>query len=400
MSDQVLRAPSGELTLRRVPESKMPLRAWDRADQLLIDLVEGRNGEEFSANPDDAVLVVGDSFGALACALARFDPMVCIESAAGREALAQNLVRNDLDDLQPCSMLDLGDARSSNSGFDLVILRVPKSVAELRDLLHRLRPHLRANGRVLAAGMDKHLPPSVEGVLEEVIGPSTRHLATGRARHFSARFEPDQTPGENPWPIRWRAHGSTLINHGGGFSAKDVDSGTNFLLTTVADFSEHVLDTDGAAQVVDLGCGNGIVGLRVAQDFIKADALVEVAAVDDSFLAIDATEQSWEASTVRPKAMLQLHHAHRLAEVIAPESVGLIVVNPPFHSDRVITDETAWSMFVDAHRTLIDGGALIVVGNRHLAYHAKLAKIFGEVEVLGANNRFVVHRAIRAPRNR
>lgn len=394
MAEHVLDLGTRQLRLARTPQSET-LQAWDRADRLLIDLVTGVQGDDFTIAPDDKVLIVGDRFGALTCALSDVDPVVCIESAAGRDALQNNLARNDCEAVRFGSLLDIDEIAATNGGFDLVVMRVPKSVSELRDSLFRIRPGLAKSARVLLGGMDKHLPGAVAEVLSEVIGPSVRHRATGRARHFGAKVDPSLAVGENPWPQTWRAHGATLVNHGGGFSPGALDIGTDFLLEGVKDFSSLVDSGDSDLSVVDLGAGNGIVGLRIASDFAGSGRRLDVISIDDSALAIDATRQSWEASVVGSHATMQTHHHHRLAQVVPKQSVDLIVVNPPFHVDRVVGDEVAWSMFVDARRSLVVGGALVVVGNRHLAYHAKLSKIFGNVETLAANKRFVVHLARR-----
>lgn len=52
-------------------------------------------------------------------------------------------------------------------------------------------------------------------------------------------------------------------------------------------------------------------------------------------------------------------------------------------------------MFVEARKALCSGGALYVVGNRHLGYHEKLKRIFGNSETVGSNPKFVVLRAVR-----
>lgn len=401
MTEVTFAPPSGELELQRVPEPmKAPLRAWDRADLLLVELLDGDHGGLGAIDPDDSLLIVGDGFGALSCALRSHDPVVSMESAAGREALAANLEANGLDALTPVSILELGDDGAADRRFDLVVLKIPKSIAELRDALFRIRPLLAPDARFIAAAMDKHIPESVEQVLAEVVGPTTRCLATGRARHFETTFDPKLKVGKNPWPATWRAYGATLVNHGGGFSPSAIDAGTNFLLRTVENFTSHMdrVPHGSPMRIVDLGCGNGIVGLSAAVDIAAEFGPTEVVAVDDSALAIDATQRSWDATGVGSQITLNVHHTYRLAQVVDEASVHVVVVNPPFHVDTTIGDETAWAMFVDAHRVLVDGGLMIVVGNRHLAYHAKLAKIFGGAEVMGANNRFVVHQASRSSR--
>jgi 16S rRNA (guanine1207-N2)-methyltransferase len=80
---------------------------------------------------------------------------------------------------------------------------------------------------------------------------------------------------------------------------------------------------------------------------------------------------------------------------IADESADLVLNNPPFHQQNTVGDAIAWKMFVEARRVLIPGGELWVVGNRHLAYHASLKKLFGGCELIASNRKFVVLRAIK-----
>ena len=69
--------------------------------------------------------------------------------------------------------------------------------------------------------------------------------------------------------------------------------------------------------------------------------------------------------------------------------------NPPFHSHQATTDTTAWRMFTGARRVLRPGGEMWVVGNRHLGYHVKLRKVFGNSQLVASDPKFVVLKAIR-----
>lgn len=80
---------------------------------------------------------------------------------------------------------------------------------------------------------------------------------------------------------------------------------------------------------------------------------------------------------------------------IEAESVDLVINNPPFHSQRATSDHTAWGMFTGAKRALRPGGELWVIGNRHLGYHLKLRRLFGNCEVLASDPKFVLLRAVK-----
>lgn len=386
---ETLQSPFGDFALARVPErKKQPLRAWDAADEFVLNHLAAEPLSEGAS-----VVLVGDAFGALACALRNHDPVVVNESAAGAIAVGENLGRNKLAYLESYSILDL---ETLTEPIDCVVIKIPKSTSQLIDVLHRLRPHLHAETRIIGAAMAKHIHTSTIETFEAILGPTTTSLAEKKARLIHTTFDYALSPGRNPWPATWSTHGVTAINHGGGFSPSALDVGTRFLLDSINNFTELVPGTGEHVRVVDLGCGNGIIGLRAALHLTAADADFLIDAIDDSAIALAAAEASWEATLpgVAEERVAFRHH-HRLSEVVDKRSVDLVVVNPPFHEDRVVGDHTAWDMFTDAHKVLRPGGSLVVVGNRHLAYHAKLKKVFGMVETLASNKKFVLLQARR-----
>ncbi len=381
---ETLEVEGRNLQLTRVPKAgKRPLRAWDAADEYVISFV-GSQLAERGAELSPSVIVVGDAFGTISSVLDDYGPMIINESAAGREAIAVNRRRNGLEPIDVYSILDEVPAP-----VDVVIVKIPKSTAHLVETLHRLRPALTPDTLIVGAAMSKHIHSSTIETFEQLVGPTTTSLAKKKARLIHATFDREIDVAANPWPMTWKAHGNELVNHGGGFSPRSLDSGTGFLLDSLTDLEALTDGWDGVEplHLVDLGCGNGVVGLVLERRLAEAGIEAHVTAIDDSALAIAAATASWEK---RGSSNVALHHAHRMVEVCEPASVDLVVVNPPFHEDRVIGDEIAWSMFVDAHKALKPGGRLVVVGNRHLAYHAKLKKIFGSTANLGANSKFVV----------
>ena len=72
------------------------------------------------------------------------------------------------------------------------------------------------------------------------------------------------------------------------------------------------------------------------------------------------------------------------------ESMDLIVCNPPFHQQNTVGNQIAISMFKQSQRVLRKGGSLWVIGNRHLAYHVDLKKIFKNYNEIASNAKFVI----------
>jgi len=172
-----------------------------------------------------------------------------------------------------------------------------------------------------------------------------------------------------------------VVNRGGVFAAKSVDVGTRLLL-------DHLPSAE-SGRVVDLGCGNGIVGLTM----LKQNPSVEMVFIDASARAIDSARQSSEANGFGQS--VEFYQVDRLVNQLEARSVNVVVNNPPFHDERAVGDATAWDMFVDSYTVLRPGGELRVVGNQQLGYHTKLSKIFGNCRTVVSTKKFVVLSAMR-----
>ena len=372
--------PWGEPALTRFPEDPRDrLRAWDASDEYLL-----RHLAEEGVPLDGTVVVVGDRWGALVTALAAHRPVQITDSHLAREATRANLARAGV---EPGAVRLLTTQDPPPERIDVLLVRVPKSLALLEDQLLRLAPAVHAGTVVVGAGMVKEIHTSTLALFERILGPTRTSLAEKKARLIFCTPDPALERPGNPWPYVYTlpdgigpAAGGTVVNHAGVFCADRLDIGTRFFL-------RHLPEGRGR-RVVDLGCGNGVVGASVA----LADPDAEVLFVDESFQAVASAEATYRANGVSGHAEFRVGDG--LAGVPSG-SVDLVLNNPPFHSHQATTDATAWRMFTGARRALRPGGELWVIGNRHLGYHVKLRTLFGNSRLVASDPKFVVLKAVK-----
>ncbi|MEU9390151.1 methyltransferase [Streptomyces sp. NPDC048324] len=379
MNDRMT-TPWGEFALTRFPEDpRERLRAWDASDEYLL----GHLAEE-KVPLSGTVVVLGDRWGALVTALAEHGPTQITDSFLAQEATRLNLARNGVE-TGAVHLLTTQDAPPER--VDVLLVRVPKSLALLEDQLLRLAPAVHEGTVVVGTGMVKEIHTSTLELFQRILGPTRTSLAVKKARLIFCTPDPSLERPAAPWPYTYTlpedigaVSGRTVVNHAGVFCADRLDIGTRFLL-------RH-LPAPGARRVVDLGCGNGVVGTAVA----VADPAAEVLFVDESFQAVASAEATYRANGVPG------HAEFRVGDGLAgvPDgSVDLVLNNPPFHSHQATTDATAWRMFTGAKRVLRPGGELWVVGNRHLGYHVKLKRLFGNSRLVASDPKFVVLKAVK-----
>ena len=365
--------PFGTLQLERYPATSNPtLQAFDAADQYLLQATAKNPGT--GAPP----LVINDNFGTLSCALAAQGPHSFTDSHLSSMAIRNNLAGNAFD----AESVTIIDSQSALQGpYDRVLLRIPKSLALLEDQLVRLRPHLAEGAVVIAGAMIKHLPHSAGDLLAKYVGPYQASLAWKKARLLTARFDSSLTPDTPALTTGYALPetGVQLTNLPGVFARERIDIGTRALLPCIP--SEL-----GAARIIDLGCGNGALGVMAALRNPQASLTF----VDESHAAVASARLNYErALPSRPAEFIVSDGLTRLAR----GSADLILCNPPFHQQQVVGDEIALRLFEQASIALAPDGALLVVGNRHLGYHVKLKRWFTRVEQLSATSKFVVLQA-------
>jgi len=370
----LLDSPFAQLDLIRQPEqSDEPLQAFDAADEYLLSHIA-----EHGLTLPTRVLVLNDNFGALAISLAPHAAVISsTDSFLGVQALEKNLARNG----QAFDAVPVIPASEPLTGvFDWVLIRVPKTLALLEEQLIRLQGKLAPGAKVIAAGMIKHLPRSAGQLLEEYIGPVHASLAVKKARLLFATPE-DKPVQPSPYPTRYSLDEPKieLLNHANVFCRDGLDIGTRAFLP----FLPKNL---GSARVADLGCGNGV--LAIASALANPDA--QYTLVDESFMAVQSAQENWRAALGERQAVI--HAGDGLAGQ-APDSLDVVLCNPPFHQQQTVGDFLAWRMFQQARAALVTGGALYIVGNRHLGYHSKLARLFRGVEQVGSTPKFVILKA-------
>jgi 16S rRNA (guanine1207-N2)-methyltransferase len=115
--------------------------------------------------------------------------------------------------------------------------------------------------------------------------------------------------------------------------------------------------------------------------------------IDESYQALASAEFTLRAN-VAVSSTATFLVADGMSGVPAG-TVDLVLTNPPFHTHRARTDATAWRMFNGSRAALRRGGELWVVANRHLGYHVKLRRLYGNCEVAASDPKFVVLRAVK-----
>ena len=370
-------APQGEFQLNRLPLIKRDnLRAWDAADEYLLNYVV----EQDLLTEASRVLVVNDGFGALAVGCQGHEVVSWNDSCISHDATLFNYQQNKL--AGPVEILP--STETPTGIFQLALIKVPKTLALLEHQLAVLSPVLTSEAVVVAGGMSKAIHTSTLNLFERYLGATQTSLAKKKARLIFPSLD-RMEPKPSPYPSRYNESSLDieLSNHANVFSRERLDIGARF-------FIEQFAKLPAASHCIDLGCGNGVLGLIYQRQHPDS----RVSFIDQSHMAVASAQENHQVN-LAGKTLSADFLCHDCLPEDQFHGVDLILCNPPFHQEHSITDHIAWTMLNQSFQHLRSGGQLWLVGNRHLNYHTKMKRVFGNCSMVSSNSKFVVLKGIK-----
>lgn len=367
--------------LQRLPPTDDPtLVAVDAADRLILD----EAATDVQAAPTE-VAVIGDRFGALTLGAAAMFGATSLrvhqDNLAGEAALRANAAATGLDGYFTSHALDADLVR----GACVVLMQLPKSLPELHEIAETIARHADPAVVVFAGGRVKHMSTGMNDVLRARFDDVHATLGRQKSRVLVARSP--KAGVQSTFPKReWHADLDLWVAaHGAAFGGTKVDLGTRYLLT----FLERMNPT--ARDVVDLGCGTGVLAAAVA----RARPQVSVVATDDSAAAVASASATMRLNSLAERVLVVRDDA---MSTVADASVDLVVCNSPFHVGTTVDPRAAVGLFGAAARVLRAGGELWTVFNRHLPYERDLEHLVGPTKLVGRSPKFTVAVSTRGPR--
>ncbi|MCL9782204.1 methyltransferase [Vibrio sp. S4M6] len=366
-----------KLSLYRFPkQAQETLQAWDAGDEYLINHVE-----KMALPTESRILILNDNFGALSCWFSENHQVTMMsDSYLSHKGTLKNLQRNQ------CSKIEFLQATDSvPQDTDIVLFKLPKNNRMLSWQLFQLRTQLRSDIPIIAVNKAKEIHTSTLTLFEKYLGETTTSLSWKKHRLVFAKADSSLTSSVDPIH-QWNVDGEAiqLKNLPNVYSGDSLDLGARFML-------EHIPQDPELRHIIDLGCGNGVLSIKAGQ----LNPQARITSVDESFMAVESAKQNLADNLGEDRQVQCI--ANNCLDGFKENSTYLVLCNPPFHQGLAITDHIAWQMFCDAKRVLNTGGQLIVIGNRHLSYDVKLARLFGKnnVKVLATNKKFVILQATK-----
>ncbi len=352
------------------------LQAWDATDRLLLESAAKFLG------PGSRPAVIGDRYGALTLgaitAGAPTPVRVHQDLITGERALRRNARTAGIS--EGFEQLPLGAALLTDA--TVVLIQLPRSLAELEEIADAVARHAAPTVTVLAGGRVKHMSLGMNAVLARYFGEVQPQLARQKSRILIAR-KPLPVAAAAPFPVTAvnAALGLSVCARGAVFAGTDLDIGTRFLL-------EYLPQMPDAAHAVDLGCGTGILAAMYARSRPGS----RVTATDRSAAAADSARATAAANGLSSRIEIVQDDA---MGSLPDGSADLILLNPPFHLESAVHAGAGIKLIEAAGRVLAPGGELWTVYNSHLQYRPALERLIGPTREIGRNSKFTVTASTR-----
>lgn len=357
-----------------------PEQRIDPADQLLA--------EQGAAKAGQRVLVLGAGNGVLAVVAAR--------QARGGEVLVVDHRTHVLAGAAATAALNGAKARCIPTGdlpllpagsFDHALINIafqPNSV-RLVELLRETHRLMQPGGRVYVAGARDRGADTAIKRLGEVFGRA--QLVAYRKGYrvgVAVRTDAEAVVAMHVEPelrtVEVRGSEYLLEGDPGVFAGGGLDPAAVLLAMAM-----EVAATDA---VLDLGCGNGIVGMVAARLAVNG----QVWLVDTNTEAVALAQRNVERNGLVNATVL----ASDRTAAVAERRFDVVVSNPPFHEGGREVRDLGVRFINDAVAVLRSGGHCYIVANRFLPYETTMRASLRDVREVAGDKRYKVLSGVRA----
>jgi len=178
----------------------------------------------------------------------------------------------------------------------------------------------------------------------------------------------------------------------GAFSSNELDPGTALLLDDIDSLTESFPtrkhSPDQFPKILDFACGNGVIGLSIAQRLAQREQACKVTLSDVNSMALQCAEANIRLNQFDAEC-IKIVSSDGLNQIT--DKFHFIVSNPPFHSGTKTDYSVSEQFFRSAKQKLLPGGKLRIVANRFLKYPDQLESVFGNLKIITKNSKFSVY---------
>lgn len=344
--------------------------------------------ESFQAEPGQRILYLGIGHGAGAAALAkrfRQCQFVALDlNAIALKMSARTLTLNQLTNVRLVDWIDC--APEERGAFDQIIIDLPKGRQLAQRWLLLACEAARVGAFLYLSGAREAGIQSVMQDAQALLGEGTilGYKKGNRIGRFTIRKQPEDFP---DWATRagiaphswiefdYEIGGNNLrmFSLPGIFSSDRIDVGTRVLVESI--------DIPRGAQVLDLGCGNGLVGIFAASSGADTTDFIDV-----NLLAIAATRKNLAFHQIQ-RAQVWASDA---LEAVGDRRYSHILTNPPFHAGKAVDYQMAQAFIKQSWEQLIPGGQFILVANQFIRYDSLLQLTFQNAHLVAARDGYQV----------
>jgi 16S rRNA (guanine1207-N2)-methyltransferase len=280
------------------------------------------------------------------------------------------------------------DLDAATQKFPLVLILPPRQRDEARALLARAAHLTERGGRIVACLSNDEGARSGEADLERIVGPLTT-LTKNKCRVFWSA--PLGAPHDAALVEEWLRldavrpiDGGRFVSRPGVFAWDRIDVASQLL-------AEH-LPPDLAGRAADLGAGFGYLSVELLQ---RCPRIAALDVYEAERRALDLARRN----LAELEARAAIRYCWRDVTAGLTDRYDAIVCNPPFHTHaRADRPDIGRRFIAAAAQSLLPGGRLWLVANRHLPYEQALGAGFERVRIVTQQHGFKIVEALKAKR--